>query len=232
MNLQDRLLSEWRLKITLLTVATVLLLGPYMLLQRYRMFEPRSLGLTAIDEWAGFTAAWVWVYILQYIQVPLAPLLATTRDQLRKFLIGFAIVAAAAFVVFFVFPVEGPRPSAAQRETANWLYQLLIAIDRPGNALPSLHVALATYSMCFAHRLHFESTSHRRRRCWLALGWISVALISWSTLATKQHYLVDGLTGFALAVIAHHLVWRTRLFNRATICTTTSASKNPTDGGV
>lgn len=223
MNVQGRLLSAWRLKVALLAAAAALLLGPYMLLQRFRMFETRTLSLSAIDEWAGFSPAWVWVYVLQYLQVPAAPALATTRVDLRRYLIGYIIVALASFIVFFVFPVEGPRPSDEQREGANWLYQLLVAIDRPGNALPSQHVALATYSMCFAHRLTVESTSLAMRRFWLAVGWVIVALISWSTLATKQHYFVDAVTGFALGVVAHHLVWRLPLFN--------SASKNPAEGG-
>lgn len=204
----QRVLVHWPLKLTLLSAATVLMLGPYMLLQRFRVFEPRTLPLTSIDEWAGFSAAWAWMYILQYVQVPLLPMFASSREQLWRYIVGFAAVCVAAFVVFFFWPIEGPRPAIEQREAANWLYQLLVSIDRPGNALPSLHVALSTYSMCFAHRL-FGETSHRLARMrWLAFGWLIVALITWSTVATKQHYLFDGIAGFGIAVVAHHLVWR------------------------
>ena len=131
LTLRERLLRHWRWKVTMLAGSMVLLLGVYLLLQRIRLFDPRTLPLTRVDQWADFSPAWIWVYVLQYVQVPIAPLLATSRDEIRRFLVGFIGVAMVSFIVFLLYPVEGPWPSPGQRDAANWIYHLLITIDRP-----------------------------------------------------------------------------------------------------
>ncbi|HEY6402922.1 MAG TPA: phosphatase PAP2 family protein, partial [Blastocatellia bacterium] len=76
-------------------------------------------------------------------------------------------------------------------------YRFLYSIDSAANCFPSLHVALAWLS---ALGLRDE----RRRAGALAMVW--AALISISTLTTKQHYFADLVGGGALAFFCRWLI--------------------------
>jgi membrane-associated phospholipid phosphatase len=88
------------------------------------------------------------------------------------------------------------------------LYALIVGVDRPSNSLPSLHAGLALYSLLFAWRVGAGELSCRTRLlCGLA-GALWGSLILYSTLATKQHWVVDLPAGMLLALAAHALAWR------------------------
>jgi len=73
------------------------------------------------------------------------------------------------------------------------------------NALPSLHVGLAAYTVCFGARMSAGSLSPPTRLGLIAVGTVWVAAIAYAALATKQHYAVDLPAGALAAWLAH---WR------------------------
>lgn len=259
-----RFLTLWptKLKLTLLIAPATLL--PYLALQRFSLFEPRTLELTWLDRAAGFAPGWVWVYVSYYPALVVGPWLATTAAHVRRFVVGWFLVAGVAWLCFLVYPVDGPRPPADAE--ANWLYRWLVEVDMPGNALPSLHLAFMTFAILFAdhvmrsprralrppnhalrsprHRARSTqsrareeagrsspadraasdadarvdaieetpaATSRVHRLAVHLIGWPWLALVGWSTMATKQHYFVDVVAGVALGVGGHALVgWMNR----------------------
>ena len=130
--------------------------------------------------------------------MPLVAWLADSSDSLRRYARGFLALAAAGFAVFVAYPVAGPRPEVASPPA---LYGLLVRYDSPLNSFPSLHVALAAYSLLFAQRLLAGAGVVARRWVWPGAVW--TAAIAYSTLATKQHYAVDLPAGLMLALVAH-----------------------------
>ena len=133
------------------------------------------------------------------------PWLSTRRDDLRRYARGFVLLAAAGFVCFLLYPVDGPRPADAPR-TGMWA--LLLSYDTPRNAMPSLHVGLAAYTVLFGVRALGADLGARARAAWTAAGVAWLAAIAYATLATKQHYAVDLPPGLVGAWLAHAWVWR------------------------
>src|SRR5205814_8554482 len=101
------------------------------------------------------------------LPVTLAACLAT--PALRRLVRSFVLVLAIAALVFVIFPLRVERPA----EIVGWgpLREALSALrsaDGDGNALPSLHVAIA--ALC---ALHLKA---RTWWLWLAPVWASTVL--------------------------------------------------------
>jgi membrane-associated phospholipid phosphatase len=194
-----------REKVAVLLGLAVGICVPYFTLQRLDVFPLRALPVTAVDLWIPFQPAWIWAYLSIALLVPIAPLLATRREQLMRYAKGLALLCLPCFAAFLVFPVEGPRPEVAG---ADALYELLVSWDRASNSLPSLHAGLVVYSLLFALRVLRDDGSVRGLSAHAVSGWTWGALILYSTLATKQHWAIDLPAGVLLACAAHALAWR------------------------
>jgi membrane-associated phospholipid phosphatase len=198
--LLDVMGRQWRMKLCVSVFLALFYCTGYELIERHPWRPPVEFALTAIDRWTGFSPRWVGVYQSIYLMLP-ALLLATTRDQVRRYGFGFAALTLVGFACFILWPVRGPRPHFAP-DTG--MYGLLTRIDLPLNSFPSMHVAIATYSACFAIHL----TQGRLKRILMVALPIWVLLIAYSALATKQHYLVDLPPGALLGWAAHRLAWQ------------------------
>lgn len=200
-----RIISQWRMKLAMALIIPPVFLFGYLGIQR-TVTATRTFEFTFIDHAAGFNVWWVYIYVSQYLIVPLPPLLAHTRDQLWRLVIGLSITSALAFLTFLIYPVACKRPP--KPEVSNWVYDWLLTIDAAGNAFPSLHVGLSSLAALYAHRVIDDAFSKRARITLLSIIWIWTALIAWSTLATKQHYFADVVGGFVIAFIGHRIAWR------------------------
>jgi len=178
-----------REKVAVLLGLAVGICVPYFTLQRLDVFPLRALPVTAVDLWIPFQPAWIWAYLSIALLVPIAPLLATRREQLMRYAKGLALLCLPCFAAFLVFPVEGPRPEVAG---ADALYELLVSWD----------------SLLFALRVLRDDGSVRGLSAHAVSGWTWGALILYSTLATKQHWAIDLPAGVLLACAAHALAWR------------------------
>ena len=193
------------LKLVLTLVITPIFVAGYLGTQRLAA-ATREFEFTWIDHAAGFNLWWVYIYISQYLIVPLPPLLAHSRDQLRRLVIGLSITSILSFITFLVYPVAVKRPP--KPEVSNAVYDWLISVDATGNAFPSLHVGLSMLAALYAHRVIDDAFSKRARLTLLSIIWIWTILIAWSTMATKQHYVYDVLGGVVVAWIGHWVAWR------------------------
>jgi membrane-associated phospholipid phosphatase len=204
-RLRERLRAQLPAKIAVWLGLAVGICVPYFTLQRLELFPRREVPVLALDGAIGFEPSWLWAYLSLGLMVPLAPLLATRADELARYARGLALLSLACFAAFLLVPVEGPRPAVPPDHGA---YRMLVAVDRPANSFPSLHAGLAVYSLLFAWRALRDDLSLAARRALAAAGGLWVALILYSTLATRQHWAVDLPAGMAVAVAAHMLAWR------------------------
>ena len=208
----SRVFLHVRFKFILSLLVSVVTTVPYMVLQKFRVFQPRTFELNWVDRLAGFDLAWMWVYLSYFPLLFVSPWLATKKATLKWFLVGWYVVAVQAWLTFAFFPVDGPvRPdmsigSGASSSdgldslSAHW-YRLLVEVDSPGNAFPSLHVGYLVYAMLFSHVVIDRAYGPRRQYVLLAAGWFCTAAVLWSTMATKQHYFVDVLGGLVIAAV-------------------------------
>jgi membrane-associated phospholipid phosphatase len=86
-------------------------------------------------------------------------------------------------------------------------FAVLQGVDGPGNACPSLHVATAAFTAVWIDHLlrHIGAPAALR---WISLGWF--VAIAYSTLAVKQHVLLDVIAGLALGLLFAVLSLRLR----------------------
>ena len=159
--------------------------------------------VTAFDRWIAFEPAAFALYasLWLYISLPLA-LLRTPRELVSYGLAAFGL-SALALTAFVLWPTTVPRfddVDASAHAAILWLKTL----DAGSNACPSLHVAFAVFSAAWLERLLREMAGGAALR---TLNVVWCAGILYSTMATRQHVLLDVLAGAALgaAVVALHL---------------------------
>jgi membrane-associated phospholipid phosphatase len=204
-TIRDRLGAQLPFKLLLVLLLYPAVYGPYQFLQRHHFFPPTELLPGLVDSRIPFDDRFTWIYLSIYLLMPIGPVLMNTRRQLFPYAAGIILITVLADVVFLFHPTLCPRPNSIE---AGPLYRLLIKIDNPFHGFPSLHAAFAIYSgFCAAKLLRMFDRSVYL----IAIVWIWVTLILYSTLATKQHTFVDIAAGSALGMTAYFTVFYARL---------------------
>jgi membrane-associated phospholipid phosphatase len=198
----DRLRSHWGLKLFLLLTLPTVATAAYLLIQRTIVFPTHSLPFFWIDRVIPFQPSWVWAYLSLHLLHPIGPLLTRSRKDLVRYTRGIAFLFVFGLFCFVILPAAGPRPA---NESGHWLYDRLISVDRPFNSFPSLHAACAVYAVLYAAYASADSSRPGLRKVLLSLAWLWVALILYSTVATRQHFAIDLLPGIFLAWLAQRL---------------------------
>lgn len=159
---------------------------------------------TALDRRIPFVAASVWVYLWVF-PASFFPLFVVRCPRLfRRTLIAYAIAIAASLIVFATFPVTSIalRANRAALDVTRLSPQavaLLYRLDPPVNLFPSLHLSIAVLAALSAWKA---------RRAYGAAACVGVALIGVSICTVKQHFVLDGLGGAALAAVVYAFVLR------------------------
>ena len=206
----ERLRAEFPLKLALLVILNPLVYGPYIWLQHHAYFQTTIVPFSAVDRLIPFSSGMVWLYLSIDLLMPIGPFLMNRRADLLRYSSGVLLISLVADIVFIFWPTACPRPAGAE---TTGLYGLLVAVDGPSHALPSLHAAFAVYSAACGARVFYELGLHP---AWRLALWVWVMLILYATLATKQHMLVDIIAGSALGLGGVWSAWRPRLtFSKA-----------------
>jgi membrane-associated phospholipid phosphatase len=197
-----RIAGLWREKLCLTVALNIVFWSAYFFLSRHALLRVHSLPMTWLDNWAGFRPyPWVWIYESNFLLVGAIPWFIVTRDELRRCVAGFILLAAVSFAIFVVFPVASPRPA----DLGTNPFMLFIAqADGPLNAFPSLHASTLIFTLALAKRLF----GRRLSPVVFAALILWAGLILFGTLATKQHYAIDLLAGGLIGWAADWAVWR------------------------
>lgn len=191
-SLLAALRSHWELKLALFVGLNLWISGPYHAIQRFGNVQPTEMPVFAVDRAVPFESGWTWIYLSVFLLVPIPALLLADRALLKRQAVELGVVGLVSNVIFLVWPTSVPRP-AAEGTGAAW--RMLTAGDLPVNACPSLHASLAVFAALWI------VPALRNRFALIAAAWGWALVILWSTLATKQHVLVDIVAGGALALL-------------------------------
>jgi protein-tyrosine phosphatase/membrane-associated phospholipid phosphatase len=141
-------------------------------------------------------------FIVPYMSIDLffvaAPFLCATRRELRTLSGRIATAIVIAGVCFLVAPL---KLAVDRPHVEGWLgaiFNPFVAMDKPFNLCPSLHIALRTILAEFYVR--------HARGAWRTASHVWFSLIGFSTLFTYQHHVIDIIGGFILAVLCFYLV--------------------------
>jgi hypothetical protein len=185
------------LKVWLSVGLTVFFCACYFSLQNVVFLPVRAFPLTRLDNAIPFNPRWVWAYQSVYLLLALVPWALSARDDLVRYARGFLLMSCAGFACFALFPVAGPRPALVP---AGGMFGWLVWYDKPTNVFPSLHVALASYSVLFAVRGSRGSLHKTMQRLLSIAGTVWLVAIAYAAVATKQHYAIDIPAGGVLAL--------------------------------
>ena len=121
------------------------------------------------------------------------------------------VVVGLSLLIFILVPTQiAPRVSVCglgHGITAH-IYENMVAIDEPpANAAPSLHVSL-TCLLGLALIRDYPK--------WWPVTAVCVVLVWLATLFTRQHHLIDVLSGIALALLVIWL-WPVRRIAKGTV---------------
>jgi len=147
-----------------------------------------------MDAWIAFSPAWTPIYMTAFVIV-VVPLLMLNRERdLRALAWAYAITLGISAVVFVVYPMEVTRPAVPSNGlVSSWGLATLYAIDSRRNVFPSLHAGLG---VCGAIQ------SFRVGRLTGVIYAVVLASFCVSTIAIRQHVVLDLLAGFVVAGLA------------------------------
>lgn len=165
----------------------------------------RALELeTALDQRIPFIAGSVWVYLWVFPASLLPLFLVRCPELFRRTLLAYGLAIALSLILFVAMPVTSTRLRADRdaldpSRVSPWAVSVLYRADPPFNLFPSLHLSIATLAALSAGKA-------RRHYGWAAA--VGVALIGVSICTVKQHFVLDGLGGLALAALVYVAVLR------------------------
>lgn len=178
-----------------LLLAAVLLgafLGLYVVAARVGQDAPTT-RLPLDDVWR-LVPLLVWVYVSPYL-VGVVVIGVLPRPVFRAFVARGVVLGVVHTVVNFLLPTRvdrAPLPETLAGPSAAMLRLVYAADDPPLNAAPSAHVSF-TMLITWA--------------AWHGLPRLRAPLLAWGTavvlsvLFTRQHHLLDVVTGAALATV-------------------------------
>jgi membrane-associated phospholipid phosphatase len=160
---------------------------------------PVTLVPSGLDAAIPFLPWTVWAYLSQFPYLGFVYWQGRGTVAWARDLRAMLAATIASVAVFVLYPTHIPREAIDADPATTLAFAALYGTDPATNCLPSLHVSLA-----FLGATGFWP--ERPRLAWACLAW--AALITVSTLTTKQHYVADVLAGLAVAVAAGWLVRR------------------------
>jgi membrane-associated phospholipid phosphatase len=179
----------------------------------YLLHHPRQpvtvMSLTVLDGLLPYADLSLYIYFSLWVYTALPPALMPGFRRLCFYGMAISCLCLMGLGVFYWYPTAVPD---AYKHALGRLY-ILSDVDGTGNAFPSLHVAAAVFTAYWCKAMLAELD---------AAVWLQVANVLWalaivlSTLATRQHVVLDVVSGVALgALVAMLTLWvDKRLFGR------------------
>jgi hypothetical protein len=188
-----RLRRHFWFKLVGTTVFTGLFFVGYLYLLRQPAYPVVVMPLTALDRLIPFQPITLFAYLTLWFYVGIAPGLQRTFRELMIYGLWIGALCLTGLGIFYAWPTAVPALAFDVSGFAG--FGVLKGVDAAGNACPSLHVAVAIFTAIQIEHVLRRAGAPLALRA-LNIAWF--ALIAWSTLAIKQHVVLDVVAGIAL----------------------------------
>jgi membrane-associated phospholipid phosphatase len=179
-----------------ITAFTWLFFIGYFYVLRNPAYPVTLMPLTAIDHLIPLQPPLLIAYFSLWLYIGFAPALQLTFAELIAYAAWIISLCLTGLALFYFWPTA--VPSRAPDASGFPGFALLQGVDAAGNACPSMHVAAAIFSAIWIEHLLRQMGAPR----WLRItNAIWFAAIAYSTLAIKQHVLLDALAGALLGTV-------------------------------
>ena len=163
---------------------------------RHPVYPVYEMPLTALDALVPFQPLGLVAYVSLWLYVGVAPGLLLRLRELIVYGLWAAALCACGLLIFHFWPTAVPKPDVDVSAYPG--FAVLQGVDAAGNACPSLHVATAVFTAIWVERLMRIVGAPAALRV-LNLVW--VLAIAWSTVAIRQHVVLDAVAGAALGTL-------------------------------
>lgn len=204
-----------RAGIVLAIIATVL----YMTSNHIHIFTPQLLPMSWFDNAVPFIPETVWIYTSEYYLFLTVYLLCKDMENLNRYAYAFLAQQTISVIIFWLWPTTYPRDLFPLPQDLDgltyYVFSSLRMADNPASCAPSLHVSsvyLSSYMFLKEQRGKFP----------FFFFWATAIAIT--TLTTKQHYLIDVVTGFLMSVTIYWIFGT--LFSYHPIATESEQKRN------
>ena len=141
---------------------------------------------------------WVLPYVLCYAlwSVSLVWIILKTEDGLfRSFVASCMLTFAVGNMIFIFFPTYVMPASLSGNDIFTWLLHMIHKNSGKYDAFPSAHIYITTLLTLFFSRWY-----PRQRSLWILI----LVIVSFSTLFTGQHYILDVIGGYVVACSGYY----------------------------
>ncbi len=151
-----------------------------------------------IDDKIPFWQPGVFIYVLWFPMIAVFPLFLFKENQSLYVLYILSMIAdiVISSIVYLTYPTSFQRPAPSSQGAGKLLSILHVCNYKGKNCMPSMHC-----SMCFI--IAFFSVLSISEHVALYAGFVLLAMaIIASTVLTKQHVIIDVITGLLAAVLS------------------------------
>ncbi|VTU39183.1 PAP2 superfamily protein [Variovorax sp. PBL-E5] len=200
-----RIRRHFALKLIGTTVFTWLFFIAYFQLLRHPVHAVTVMPLTALDHLIPFQPQLLFAYFSLWVYIGIAPGLQLTFQELVVYGLWVGALCLTGLGLFYVWPTQIPP---LDLDAAGFPgFAMLQGVDAAGNACPSMHVAAAIFTAIRIEQVLREARTPAVLRLLNAAWFVAIA---YSTLAVKQHVVLDAAAGalLGLAFALASLRWR------------------------
>lgn len=196
-----KLLEKIEIKPLIATIFLVCIQSALYFISKLLQGDLNLVG-NVIDTKIPFVPAFFIPYCIWYLMIFLIPyyLYCKDKDKFVKYVISYVLCSMIGNIVFISYPSTVTRPTVTGTDIFSLIAKFIYWIDTPTNCFPSLHCAI---SMLFI--LYVCESKNTNIITKISVCIISI-LIMLSTLFTKQHVVVDFISGDILALIVYLIV--------------------------
>ena len=209
--LQRRVGTIWVMKAFSTMLGMAAFFPAYFWVLHHPFFPVTLMPLTVVDRLIDFEPAALPVYGSLWVYVALGPALMKNLRELVAYGLAALALSVVSMGIFILWPTAVPVFAIDWTRYPSILF--LKDVDMASNACPSLHVAFAVFTAIWLERLLRELKVPVTPRLISGLWCLGIL---YSTIATRQHVVLDVLAGAVLgALVAAAHSWALRNSLRA-----------------
>lgn len=196
-----KLLEKIEIKPIITTISLVCIQSILYFISKLLQGDLNLVG-NVIDTKIPFVPVFFIPYCIWYLMIFIIPyyLYCKDKDKFIKYTMAYILCSMIGNIVFISYPSTVARPTVTGTDIFSLIAKFIYWIDTPTNCFPSLHCAI---SMLFI--LYICESKNTNIITKISVCIISI-LIMLSTLFTKQHVVVDFISGDILALIVYLIV--------------------------
>lgn len=193
-DIKTGLRSHVLLKCISIAIFISLFFVAYFYVLNHPATEAITIPLIYLDKLISFQPMALPIYLSLWVYVVLPPIIMIKLKDLYAFTLMIALMSVVGLIIFYIWPTTIAVSEIDWAKYPSFVF--LKSVDAAGNACPSLHVATAVFSGAWTDFI-FRKIK--------APSWIRILNLVWglsivySTVATRQHVVLDVFGGLILA---------------------------------